>query len=63
MKSHSNAKKQNKAVRSVGKRIVGCIKDLAKRQQTGCHNDNSGGTHNDNQSLFSGIVHKALTLE
>ncbi len=48
MKSiHSDANAQSKTVQSVGKRIVGRVKDLAKRQQTGCHNDNSGGTHND----------------
>ena len=49
MKSvHSNASAQSKTAQSVGKRIVSRIKDLAKRQQIGCHNDNSGGTHNDN---------------
>ena len=48
--SNATANAQRKtAYRSVGKRIVYRIKDLAKRQQTGCHNDSSGGTHNDNQ--------------
>ena len=32
----------------VGKRIVARIKDLAKRQQTGCYNDSSGGGYTDN---------------
>jgi len=49
MKSaNSSSNAQSKTAQSVGKRIVSRIKDLAKRQQTGCHNDSSGGSHNDN---------------
>lgn len=43
-----NGKKGSRIVSELKQRIAADIKDHAKRQQIGCHNDNSGGTHNDN---------------
>lgn len=43
-----NEKKGSRIVSELKQRIATDIKDRAERQQIGCHNDNSGGTHNDN---------------
>lgn len=43
-----NEKKGSRIVTDIKQRIAADIKDRAKRQQIGCHNDNSGGGHNDN---------------
>lgn len=43
-----NEKKGSRIVSNLKQQIASDIKDHAERQQIGCHNDNSGGTHNDN---------------
>lgn len=43
-----NEKKGSRIVSELKQRIVADINDHAERQQIGCHNDGSGGTHNDN---------------
>ncbi len=46
--SNATANARAKTAKSpIGKRIVVSIRELAKRQQVGCYNDNSGGTHRD----------------
>ncbi len=43
-----NGTKGSRIVSELKQRIAADIKDRAERQQIGCHNDNSGGSHNDN---------------
>ena len=40
--------KGSRIVSALKQRIAADNKDRAERQQIGCHNDNSGGGHNDN---------------
>lgn len=40
--------KDSRIVSELKQRIAADIKDRAKQQQIGCHNDGSGGGHNDN---------------
>ena len=41
-------KKGSRIVAEMERQIVAGAKDVADTQQIGCHNDGSGGTHNDN---------------
>jgi len=43
-----NVTKGSRIVLWLKQRIAADIKDRVERQQIGCHNDGSGGTHNDN---------------
>ena len=43
-----NRTKGSRIVSELKQRIDADIKDRAERQQIRCHNDNSGGGHNDN---------------
>lgn len=50
-KSNAQAEQKPKGLQIVSvlkQRIAADVRSRAERQRIGCHNDNSGGSHNDN---------------